>query len=252
MKKILTIVFLSYFMLGCSSEPNPVGAYTPSEEFYLRGDEAKTLIPLLYGYKWTYRVDTGTEERPTGSVRYLLDDDVIDYVAILPVRQYDNNEGWGRYEYMALCYITVNQKVFFYMNEANKIYVGRYLQADNNGFESVMWDYELPIYSTESSARSFVLNRNVTTPNTDEDYLHEKPGYYTIDVEVGFPDFKKYTECKLFECRNKRNSPDDPIRINRFYFKHGKGLVRFQQFALSPTDSTLIILFKQDLVESNN
>ncbi|MCL2038880.1 MAG: hypothetical protein FWG85_00445 [Bacteroidetes bacterium] len=251
MKKLLAIVFLFYLALGCSSDPNPVKVYTPSEDFYLRDDAANTLIPLISGYKWTYRIDTGTDEKPNSSIRHLLDNDVIDYVRILPVRQYDNNEGWGRYEYMALCYITTNQKAFFYMNEADKIYVGRYLQADNNGFESVVWEYELPIYSSESSARSFVLNRNVAVPNIDEDYLHEKQGYYTIDVEVGFPDFKKYTECKLFECRNKRNTPDDPIRINRFYFKQGKGLIRFQQFALSPTDSTLILLFKQDLIESN-
>ena len=138
------------------------------------------------------------------------------------------------------------------MSESNKIYVGRYLQADNNGFESVMWDYELPIYSTAASTRTFVLNRNVAIPNIDEDYLHEKPGYYTIEVEIGLPDFKKYTECKLFECQNKRNNPNDPIRVNRFYFKQGKGLIRFQQFALSPTDSTLLLLFEQDLIEANN
>ena len=248
MKKIFVIPFL-FWLVACSDNPSTPSVYTPPEELYMRNDADMTLIPLLNMYKWSYRVNLGTEEKPIGPIRNLLDDDAIEYVRILPVRQYDNNEGWGRYEYQALCYVTTNNKVFFYMSD--KIYIGRHLQADNNGFESVMWDYELPISCTENSSRHFVLNRNVSSPNLDEDYLHEKPGYHTIDIELVLPNFKKYTECKLFEYQSKRNSPSENIRINRFYFKQGKGLIRYQQFIVSPTDSTFMKLYEQDLIEEN-
>jgi hypothetical protein len=233
-------------IMSCSNDPSPIN-YTPTEDLYKRNDADKTLIPLVEGYRWNYRVNKGDQEKPTGPIRNILDNDVITSARLLPVREYDNNEGWGRYEYQALCYITSNYKVFFYMGDF--IYIGRYLQTDNNGFESVMWDYQLPIYSTQNSSRYFVLNRNVSSPKQEEDYLHEKSGYYTIEIEVGAPDWKKYTECKLFEYHNKRNNVADPIRINRFYFKHGKGLIRYQQFIQSPTDSTTMILYEQDLLE---
>jgi hypothetical protein len=215
----------------------------------MRNDAATTLIPLLNMYRWEYRINLETAERPVEPIRNLLDNDAIEYVRLLPVRQYDNNEGWGRYEYQMLCYVTTNRKVFFYMSD--KIYVGRHLQADNNGFESVMWDYELPMRYTESSSNHFILNRNVSSPNLDEDYLYEKPGFHTIDIELALPNYKRYIECKLFEYRSKRNSPSDPIRINRFYFKQGNGLIRYQQFIMSPTDSTLVMTYEQDLIEGN-
>jgi hypothetical protein len=245
MKRILLIPFLFLFLLGCSDEPTPV-INTPSEELYIREDASTTLVPLVNYNKWNYRINTGTEEKPYNQIRGILDNDTITSIRFLPVRQYDNNEGWGKYLYQTLCYITAKGKVFFYMND--NIYVGRYLQSDNNGFESVIWDYELPTHCTEQSSRYFVLNRDITSPNMDEDYLHELAGYHTIDVEVAFPDYKKYTECKLFEYKSKRNNIADPVRINRFYFKEGKGLIRYQQFVLSP-DNTELKLYEQDLVE---
>ena len=233
------------FIFGCSSAPSPIAVTTPPEEFYLRDDAANTLIPLIDMYKWSYRINKGTEEKPTGPIKSLLDNDTISYIRILPVRQFDNNEGWGRYEYQALCYVTAKGKVFFYM--VDRIYIGRHLQADNNGFESVIWDYELPTYCTENSSNYFVLNRNISSPNIKEDFLHEKLGYDTIDIFENNSYYQKHENCKLFEYQSKQNGN---VRINRFYFKQGKGLLRYRQYVLSDTDSNLVLLYEQDLVES--
>ena len=247
LKRILIIPLLFLFVQGCKDDPSPIVGTTPPEELFMRDDAYNTLIPLLNMYKWSYKINMGNEEKPIGPIKHLIEDDAIEYMRILPVREYDNNDGWGKYEYMALCYITTNNKVFFYMRD--KIYIGRYLQADNNGFESVMWDYELPTYCNEFSSNYFVLNRNVSSPVLDEDYLHEMAGYYTINIQINSTDYREYSECKLFEYKNKRNSSSESIRVNKFYFKQGKGLIRYQQFALSPTDSTLVILYEQDLME---
>ena len=249
MKKILItkrnfffIPFIFLLIVGCSNDPSPVVQYTPPEELFLRDDADKTLIPLVMFKGWNYVVYE-TKDKPSSPIQNLLDDDAIEYIRLLPVRQYDNNEGWGKYEYQALCYITSNNKVFFYMDD--KIFVGRHLQTDFYGFESVMWDYELPIYSTENSERYFVLNRNATNIN-EEDYLHEMQGYHTINVKINSTDYREYTECKLFQFQSKNTNP---LCINKLYFKHGKGLIRYQQFIISPTDSSEIEWYKQDLVE---
>jgi len=247
MKKILGIAFLFLLITSCSNDPSSTGPYTPDENLFLRNGADTTLIPLLVNKKWNYTVNKGTEEKPIGPIRSLLDNDTIEYIRLLPVREYDNNEGWGRYEYQMLCYITVKNRMFYYMND--KIYVGRYLQNDNYGFESVTWDYELPTHCTENSSRYFVLNRNASSNIVDEDYLCEISGYHTINVKINATDYREYTNCKLFQCRNKRDNILDPVRINKFYFKQGIGLVRYQQFVLSPTDSTEVELYEQDLIE---
>jgi hypothetical protein len=246
-KKKILIPFLFLFVVGCSDDPSPI-IYTPPEELFLRDGADTTLIPLLINKRWNYNV-SGTEEKPIGPIRFLLDNDTIEYIRLLPVRIYDNNEGWGKYDgYQALCYVTAKHKVFFYMYD--KIYVGRHLQTDNYGFESVMWDYELPIYCTENSSRYFVLNRkHYSSAINEEDYLHEMPGYHTINVKINSTDYREYTECKLFQFRNKQDNITDPIRINKFYFKQGKGLIRYQQFVLSHTDSAEVELYTQDLME---
>jgi len=246
MKKTLLVAFLFLLVVGCTNNPSPSGPFNPDENLFLRTGTDTTLIPLLVNTKWNYTVTKGTEEKPIGPIRYLLDDDTIRYVRLLPVREYDNNEGWGKYEYQVLCYITAKQKVFYYMG--NRIYVGRYLENDNYGLESVMWDFELPTHCTENSTNYYHLNRN-SLYNKDEDYLQEMPLYHTISVKRSASDYREYTNCKLFQFHSKRDNIADPVRINRFYFKQGIGLVRYQQFIISPTNGEELELYTQDLIE---
>jgi len=246
-KQLSIALLISFIIVACSDDPSINGPYMPSEDLFLREDAASTLIPLQLNNNWNYVVTKTSIEKPVCPLRSLLENDTIQYIRLLPVRNYDNNEGWGKYEYQTLCYITKNNVVYSYLSD--KIYIGRYLQSDNFGFESVMWDYELPSYYTENSSRYFILIRNSSSLNMDEDYLHEMPGYYTLYVKKTDPlDTRTFEGCKLFQFQNKRDNVSDPIQINKFYFKQGIGLIRYQQTILSPTDSTELELYEQDLI----
>jgi len=248
MKKILSSILLLCFV-ACSKNNDPEYPQPTDAELFVRDDAARTTIPLVVHTSWNYRKNIGTEEKPDKLIRNLLLNDRIIDMKILPVRQYDNNSGNGKYEYKALCYITENQTVYFYMND--RIFVGRYLYPDNYGYESVIWDFELPTYYTENSTRYFTLNRAVSfdnpNVNKDENFLREVPGFHTIDVEITAIDVKRYKDCKLFQYNNQRTNPNESVRTNYFYFKDGIGLVKYQQ-EIKVGDTTAL-LYEQVLIE---
>ncbi|MDR0928020.1 MAG: hypothetical protein LBO69_09710 [Ignavibacteria bacterium] len=249
MKKLFLLSIICLCFVACNSNDDDDANYTPDTDLFVRADAEYTLIPLLADRRWTYSKTIGTEEKPDCEIKNLLLNDQIVDMKILPVRQFDNNDGSGKYEYQALCYITENNTAYFYMD--NKILVGRYLESDNYGNESAIWDFELPTHCTENSSRYFALNRNVSIDdpgvNIDENFLHEMPGYYTIDVEVDLPNFKRYTDCKLFLYNSHKESAGEHTRPNYFYFKEGVGLIRYQQFV--KVDTTLAKLYEQNIVE---
>jgi len=132
----------------------------------------------------------------------------------------------------------------------DKILVGRYLQQDLHGNESVIWDFELPTYSGENDARQFTLNRGVPPHLVvyEEDLLQEVAGYETVEVELSQPVINRYTECKLFQYNSKKTNPAEATRINKFYFKEGMGLIRYQQYVQADGQEP-ILLYEQDLIE---
>jgi len=248
MKKILLLIFLICF-IACNSNNDPDYPRNTDAYLFVRDDAGTTTIPLILGKSWNFRVDEGGEEKPAAQqIRNLLRNDEIIEMKILPVRAYDNNSGSGRYQYKALCYITENHTVFFYMND--RIYVGRYLMFDHFGLESVTWDFELPTHYTESSARLFTLNRNVniTDPNVNlnENALREVAGLHSIYITRNDGLIQPYHNCKLFQFDNKSSNPSE-IRTNYFYFKNGVGLVKYQ-LILKVGDET-VILYEQVLIE---
>jgi len=250
MKKILPIVLLLCFA-ACSSNKDPHCSQNTDADLFIRDNAAKTVIPLILNKSWNFRVNEGGKEKPADKLirNLLLNDRIID-MKVLPVREYDNNSGSGRYQYKALCYITENQTVFFYMND--RIFVGRYLYPDNYGFESVGWDFELPTHYTENSARYFTLNRNVNfgdpNVNTNENFLREVPGFHRIDVTRNDGLIQPYLNCKLFQYENKSSNSSE-TRTNYFYFKDGKGLIKYQ-LILKVGDET-VILYEQVLIEES-
>jgi hypothetical protein len=252
MKKIillsLVLPFISVIFIACSGNDDPIDQSTGNAELFIRDDASTTTIPLVMNTTWRYKKVYGEEEKPDKQIKNLLIDDEIIDMKILPVRHFDNNEGWGKYEYQSLCYITTNNQVFFYMND--RIYIGRYLYPDNYGFESVIWDYELPTHFTENSTGYYTLNRNATINdpniNINENFLQEMPGLSTIVVEIDGFNLKQYKDCKLFQFHNIKGS-NETDRINMFYFKAGKGLISYQQYLKA--DSTMHRLYELNLLE---
>lgn len=250
-KLFLLAVFLLFFV-SCGDD-TPINTQPQDEpSLYEREDAANTTIPLQLNNSWLYKRNVGGTERPDQLLEIILPEivkpdsmasDAIIDMKILPIRRYDDGKGTGKYEYQALCYISQNGVAYFYMGE--KIYVGRYMEKDSYGLESVSWDFELPVSFTETSSRYFIMNRNkVNVEQNEYNYLHELGGYYTIDVKKpGSDDFKRYTECKKFQYLDTTTNGAAGARTNVFYFKQGRGLIRYQQFI---TDT--VLLYEQELI----
>ena len=249
MKKLFVIFcFTVTLFMGCSDN-NTDTITTMDPELFVRKDAALTTIPLVFGYSWRYQILPVGDGKPDKFIKDLLLNSSIVEMKILPVREYDNNSGAGRYDYQSLCYITSTNIAFFYMDD--KIYVGQYMYPDNYGLESVTWEFELPRRYTEHSSRYFTLNRNVSfddpSVNKNENFLYEEPGFHTLDIEIDNINVRRHKDCKRFVFYNTRNSSDEHPRKNVFYFKESIGLIKYQQFLI--VDATEALLYEQFLVE---
>ena len=243
---LLFAIFLVVF-IGCSDKESGPVYYAPPNELYVRDDAASTLVPLLINNGWNYERVYGENERPDKHIASLLKNDRIINVGIYPVRRYDDNDGTGKYDYQTLCYITANDIAYFYLED--RILVGRYLEVDAFGYSSVIWDFELPTYTSSSQTRRF-LNRNVATALADDfDYMTEEAGLYTVTVAFGTEPgvTKNHSGCKLFTFTNRNNNPGESSRVNKFYFKPGLGLIRYQQFLV--INGAEHKLYEQDIIE---